>query len=142
MTRVIAQGTFDIVHTGHVHYLREAASMGDELHVIIARRDNVTHKEKPVLPDRQRRDLIAALDMVDHAIVGHEEDIFAPVVEIDPDIIVLGHDQYHDERAIEDELADRGVDCEVRRGSPLEPNYEGELLSTGDIIDRICDRRC
>lgn len=142
MKRVIAQGTFDIVHTGHVHYLREAASMGDELYVIVARRDNVTHKAKPILPDRQRRDLLAALSVVDQAVIGHPEDIFAPVEAIDPDVIVLGHDQHHDEGAIADELARRGIDCEVRRASPLEPTYEGELLSTGKIIDRICDERC
>ena len=142
MTRVIAQGTFDIIHTGHVHYLREAAAMGDELHVIVSRRENVTHKDKPVLPDRQRRDLLAALAVVDHAVIGHPDDIFVPVEEIDPDIIVLGHDQHHDEAALADELARRGIDCEIRRASPLEPSYEGELLSTGQIIERICEQRC
>lgn len=142
MRRVIAQGTFDVLHPGHLHYLREAAAMGDELHVIIARRENVTHKERPLLPDRQRRDMIAALEMVDHARIGHPEDIFVPVEEIDPDCIVLGHDQHHDEAGIESELARRGIDCEVRRASPRDPNYEGELLSTGRIIERVCDERC
>ncbi|MFB6270389.1 MAG: adenylyltransferase/cytidyltransferase family protein, partial [Halobacterium sp.] len=33
MRRVVAQGTFDIIHPGHIHYLEDAASMGDELHV-------------------------------------------------------------------------------------------------------------
>lgn len=52
--RVVAQGTFDILHPGHLHYFREGEAMGDELHVIIARRNNVTHKDPPVLPDRQQ----------------------------------------------------------------------------------------
>lgn len=146
MTRAIAQGTFDILHPGHVHYLEDAASHGDELHVIIARRENVTHKAKPVLADRQRRDMVAALDVVDEAHLGHTEDIFVPIERIDPDYVVLGHDQHHDEDAIQAALDDRGIDCEVRRASAREKRYDDELLSTGRIVDRIlaergdCDR--
>jgi len=139
--RVVAQGTFDLLHPGHVHYLEEAAAMGDELHVIVARRENVTHKDPPVLPDRQRRDIVAALDVVDEARVGHPTDIFAPIEEIRPAVIALGYDQHHDPDAIESELADRGIDCVVRRASGREPRYEGELLSTGAIVDRILAER-
>ena len=141
MTHVIAQGTFDILHPGHVHYLRDAKAFGDRLTVIVARRENVTHKEPPILPNRQRRDMVEALDPVDDARVGHPDDIFAPIEELSPDVIALGHDQHHDAAAIEDELARRGVDCEVRRASPRDPAYEGELLSTGRIIDRIIKER-
>jgi FAD synthetase len=141
MKRVVAQGTFDILHPGHLHYLREARSYGDELHVIVARRENVTHKEPPILPDRQRREMVAALDPVDHARLGHLEDIFVPIEEIDPDVIVLGHDQHHDEGRIEMSLQERGIDCAVRRASPRERAYEGELLSTGDIIDELIHER-
>ena len=139
---VLAQGTFDLLHPGHLHYLVEAAGMGDALTVIIARRENVTHKEPPVLPDRQRRDMVDALEVVDHARLGHPEDIFVPVRDIDPDVIVLGHDQHHDADAIRDRLAAEGIDCSVRRASGREPAYAGELLSTGAIIDRIVDERC
>ncbi|MFB6079058.1 MAG: adenylyltransferase/cytidyltransferase family protein [Halarchaeum sp.] len=139
--RVVAQGTFDLLHPGHVHYLEEAAAMGDELHVIVARRENVTHKEVPILPNRQRRDVVAALDAVDEARVGHPSDIFAPIEDIDPAVIALGYDQHHDAEAIEAQLRERGLDCEVRRASGRDPKYEGELLSTGDIIDRVLAQR-
>ncbi|WP_101296464.1 adenylyltransferase/cytidyltransferase family protein [Halegenticoccus soli] len=141
MTTVIAQGTFDILHPGHLHYLEDAAAMGDELHVIIARRSNVTHKRKPILPDRQRRDMVAALEVVDEAHLGHPEDIFVPIERIDPDVIALGYDQHHDEAAIEAALEERGIACEVRRASAREPRYDGELLSTGRIIRRILEER-
>jgi FAD synthetase len=141
MTRVVAQGTFDLIHPGHVHYLSDAARMGEELYVIVARRENVTHKQPPILPNRQRRDVVAALDPVDDARVGHPEDIFAPIEDIDPDVIALGFDQHHDDDAIEAELAERGIDCEVKRASPREKGYDGELLSTGTIVDRILDLR-
>ncbi|MFC7155198.1 adenylyltransferase/cytidyltransferase family protein [Halomarina halobia] len=138
---VVAQGTFDLLHPGHLHYLEQAAELG-EVYVIIARRENVTHKPKPVLPDRQRRDMVAALDPVDHAVLGHREDIFVPIEEIDPDVILLGHDQHHDPAAIAAALDERGIDCEVRRASGRDPRYEGELFSTGDIVDAICRKRC
>ncbi|WP_284014083.1 FAD synthase [Halobaculum litoreum] len=137
----LAQGTFDILHPGHLHYLEDAAARGDELHVIVARRDNVTHKPKPVCHDRQRRDMVAALSVVDEAHLGHPEDFFVPVREIDPDVIVLGFDQHHDEAAIAGALAAEGIDAEVTRATGREPRYEGELLSTGDIIDRLIDQR-
>jgi FAD synthetase len=139
--RVVAQGTFDVVHPGHIHYLREAATMGDILHVIVARSENVTHKEPPLLPDRQRRDVVAALEPVDEARVGHHEDIFIPVEEIDPEVVVLGHDQHHDEAAIESALAERGVDATVERASGRPPKYDGELCSTAAIVERILEER-
>ncbi|WP_254525380.1 FAD synthase [Natrinema caseinilyticum] len=142
MTRtVIAQGTFDILHPGHVHYLEEAAAMGDELYVIVARKANVDHKAAPICPATQRRDVVDALEAVDEAVLGHEADIFVPIEEIDPDVIALGHDQHHDDEAIETELERRGIDCEVRRASARESTREGELLSTRLIIDRIVARR-
>lgn len=139
--RVLAQGTFDLLHPGHVHYLREAAAMGDELHVIVARGDNVTHKEPPIVPDRQRRDVIAALEPVDHALLGHPEDIFIPVLELDPDVVVLGHDQHHNDETIRAALEERGLDVEVVRASARLPRYDEELLSTGVIIERILEER-
>lgn len=141
MTRVVAQGTFDILHPGHLHYLRDAAGMGEQLHVIVARSTNVTHKEPPVVPDEQRREMVAALKPVDEAHLGHPEDIFVPIERIDPDIIALGYDQHHDEEKLQRALAERGIDCEVRRASGLDRDDADRLLSTGDIIDRILAER-
>ncbi len=141
MTRVVAQGTFDILHPGHVHYLSEAAAMGEELYVIVARRSNVDHKAPPICAARQRRDVVAALEVVDEAILGHETDIFVPIEELEPDVIALGHDQHHDREAIATELERRGIDCEIRWASGREPRYEEELLSTRLIVRRILERR-
>lgn len=141
MNRVVAQGTFDILHPGHVHYLRDAASMGDQLYVIVARSGNVTHKDGPILPDDQRVEMVDALEPVDDARLGHQEDIFVPIEDIDPDIIVLGHDQHHEEDALATELDARGIECELRRASRYEPPYEDAILSSSEIIDCITDRR-
>lgn len=142
MRRVVAQGTFDLLHPGHLHYLNDAKSRGDRLDVIVARSENVTHKPKPVVPDRQRREMVAALDPVDDARLGHIEDFFVPIREIGPDVIVLGHDQHHDEGTVAGLLAEEGIDCDVVRASARDADPDAELLSTGRIIDRVCEHRC
>ncbi len=92
--RVVATGTFDIIHPGHITFLREAKKLGDELIVIVAREKNVRHKPKPVVPEEQRRKVVEAIKYVDKAILGDEEDMFRPIMELKPDVIVLGHDQH------------------------------------------------
>ena len=139
-TRAVAQGTFDILHPGHVHYLETAATYGDELHVIIARSENVTHKAEPILSDHQRLEMVDALGVVDDARLGHPEDIFVPIEAIDPDVIVLGYDQHHDAEAIAAALGERGIDCRIVRATPREAHPD-ELLSTGDIVERILEQR-
>ncbi len=141
MRRVVAQGTFDILHPGHVHYLEESAAMGDELHVIVARKSNVTHKPSPVVPDPQRVEMVGAIGPVDQAHLGHPDDIFVPIERIEPAVIVLGHDQHHSTAELEATLADRGLDCELRRASARPQEDDEELLSTGAIIDRILEER-
>ncbi|MFB6298296.1 MAG: adenylyltransferase/cytidyltransferase family protein [Salinirussus sp.] len=135
VTRAVAQGTFDILHPGHLHYLRDAAERADRLHVIVARDGNVTHKSGPVVPETQRVEMVRALDPVDRARLGHPEDIFVPIREIDPNVIVLGHDQYHTESEIAEELAEAGIDCAVERATGREP-ADDELLSSGEIAER------
>ena len=56
-------------------------------------------------------------------------------------VIVLGHDQHHDEETLSAMLAEEGIDCEVERASAREPDSES-VLSTGSIIERVCRRRC
>ena len=140
-TRAVAQGTFDLLHPGHIHYLQEAATYAEELHVIVARRANVTHKQPPILSDRQRRETVEALGVVDEAHRGHPEDIFVPIEQIDPDVIVLGHDQHHDAAAIGETLAERGIDCRIERATAREPAHDDERLSSRAIIERILTQR-
>ena len=97
MKTVMAQGTFDILHPGHLHYFRESAKHGDELVVIIARDSRVSEKKDTYFDEDERREMVEALEMVDKAILGSEGDIYSTVEEVDPDIITLGYDQEHDE---------------------------------------------
>ena len=65
MTRVMASGVFDILHTGHVHYLSEAKKLGDELVVVVATDATVKRrKHMPIIPEKMRLELVSSLKKV------------------------------------------------------------------------------
>ena len=96
---VLASGTFDLLHLGHVRFLEEAKKVGGkdaELVVIVARDSTVKARKgkKPVMPEDQRRALVESLKVVDEAILGLEDFSIDKVIEkIKPDVIAVGHDQ-------------------------------------------------
>uniref|UniRef100_A0A7J2TKJ5 FAD synthase n=1 Tax=Archaeoglobus fulgidus TaxID=2234 RepID=A0A7J2TKJ5_ARCFL len=137
MRRVVATGTFDIIHPGHIRFLEEAKKLGDELIVIVAREKNVRHKPKPVIPEEQRRRVVEAIKFVDRAILGDEDDIFRPIMELKPDVIVLGYDQHFNEDWLREELKKRNIDCEVVR---INVKEDCELCSSHKIIERILEK--
>jgi FAD synthetase len=115
LTRVVATGTFDILHPGHVVYLNEAHKLGDELWVIVARESTIKHKRKPLIPEQQRLFMVQSLRIVDHAVLGDEHDMFKPIEEIKPDVIVLGFNQHWQEDWLQEELEKRGIQAKVVR---------------------------
>ncbi|MEM1578793.1 MAG: adenylyltransferase/cytidyltransferase family protein [Archaeoglobaceae archaeon] len=137
MRRVVATGTFDIIHPGHIRFLEEAKKFGDELIVIVARERNVKHKPKPVIPEEQRRRVVEAIKFVDKAILGDENDIFRPIMDLKPDIIVLGYDQHFNEEWLREELKKRNLKCEVVR---IRAKEEGGLCSSHKIIEKILEK--
>jgi len=119
---VLAGGVFDIIHPGHIHTLNAAKALGDVLVVAIAT-DKIAQKMKkrpPLHNQELRRELVGCLSMVDSAIVGHEDNIFETVKEVKPNIIVLGYDQVHQEKFIDDGCKRINLDVEiVRLQSPV-----------------------
>jgi FAD synthetase len=138
MVRVIATGTFEIIHPGHLRFLQEAKKLGDELIVIVARTKNVKHKPKPVVPEEQRRKVVESIRYVDKAVLGDKEDIFKPILELKPDIIALGHDQHFDEKWLEEELRKRNINAKVIRIKAKEPC---EFCSSAKIISALIESR-
>ncbi|RLI95657.1 MAG: FAD synthase [Candidatus Altiarchaeales archaeon] len=135
MVRVVATGVFSIIHPGHIMFLEEAKKLGDELIVILARDKTVGLKKgSRYIPEQQRLHVVSALKMVDRAILGDENDIFKPIMELKPDIIVIGKDQDFDENELKSELRKRGLNTKVVR---INKYYEGELYSTRRIIEHI-----
>ncbi len=137
MVRVLATGTFDILHPGHLLYLSEAKALGDELYVIVARDSMVKHKPKPIVPEEQRLAMVAALRMVDKAVLGSERDMFEPLREIKPDIIALGENQHFNEKELEAQLKAHGITAKVVRIRSFE---QCELCSSAAIIRKVLER--
>ncbi len=137
MVRVLATGTFDILHPGHLRYLSEAKALGDELYVIIARDSMIKHKPKPIIPEAQRLAMVQGLRMVDRAMLGSEKDIFEPLSEIKPDIIALGRNQFFKEKDLEVQLRSHGINAKVLRIQSFE---QCELCSSAAIIRRVLER--
>ena len=139
MTRVMAVGIFDLLHAGHLHYVEQAKSLGEELVVVIAHDETVRkQKHEPVTGQDLRRRMVEGLKPVDRAIIGNPPGvpIFEILKQIDPDLIALGYDQKHSIDAIRKGLDKHGFEhVEVTRVEGLSDDLDG----TRKIIARILD---
>ena len=136
MVTVMASGTFDLLHMGHIYYLKESKKLGDKLIVVVACDETVKKmKHEPVTSEQLRLGLIKELKVVDDAYLGKKDDIFAIVEELKPDIIALGFDQIHDILQIEKELKKRKLLAKIVRL----PKFENmnDLDGTRRIIAKI-----
>jgi FAD synthetase len=136
MVRVMATGVFDLLHTGHVHFLTEARRLGDELVVVVARDSTARRfKHEPIMGEASRVQLVAALKPVDRAVLGHEGSIYEILDEIRPDVIALGFDQIHNEEKVLEECRKRGLATKVVRL----PKFEGDLDGTRKIVRKVAE---
>jgi len=136
--RIVATGTFDILHPGHLYYLEESKKLGDELFVIVARDANVKHKPHPIIPEDQRLAMVAALKPVDHAMLGDQKDMFLPIEKIRPDVITIGFNQMFDPETLSRQLAGRGLTPSIVRIGKFSGD---DLCSSRLVVQRIIAKR-
>ena len=110
-TIVFTNGVFDLLHPGHVRYLEVARSLGDAL-ILGLNGDASVRRNKgparPITPERERAEVLAALSSVD-AVVIFDEDTPAEIVEaLQPDILVKGADWPADQIVGRDTVEARG----------------------------------
>ncbi len=88
-------GTFDILHPGHIHMLKEAKEYGDVLIAVVARDATVEEvkKHKPVNGESERVENLKKLNLTDKVLLGNLDDKHKVVLEEKPDTIALGYDQ-------------------------------------------------
>ncbi|MBN2157366.1 MAG: adenylyltransferase/cytidyltransferase family protein [Candidatus Lokiarchaeota archaeon] len=115
--KVMIAGTFDIIHTGHTYLIQKAAEIGD-LYVIIARDISVEKfkGQKPIMPEAQRMELIRNIKGVKYVELGSDtEDWLKRIIEINPDLFLLGPNQWGDENSYEKEVKKKGAYTIFRR---------------------------
>jgi len=129
---VFTNGCFDILHHGHIHYLSEARSFGHCLIVGLNSDKSVRTIKgngRPLLPQRARAKLLAALCFVDGVVIFDEDNPLTIIEYLLPHVLVKGEDWSEDEIVGGDIVKEAGG--EVRR-IPLVPG-----VSTSEIIRRI-----
>jgi D-glycero-beta-D-manno-heptose 1-phosphate adenylyltransferase len=131
-TVVFTNGVFDLLHPGHVRYLRQARALGDVLIVGLNADSSVRRNKgpaRPINPEMERAELVAALDSVD-AVVLFDEDTPAEAIRaVQPDILVKGADWP------EDQIVGRDT-VEARGGRVVRIDLE-DGYSTTAIVERI-----
>ena len=112
----LANGNFDLLHVGHVRYLNGAKALGGKLVVAINSDDSVRALKgegRPVMPEHERAEIVAALANVDAVVVFPELDVRAIIREIRPDVQAKGTDYTADSVPERDTLAEYGGRVEI-----------------------------
>ena len=121
MIKVMVFGTFDCLHSGHLHLFKQAKSYGEKLIVVLARDQNV-EKIKGKLPlnnEADRLELVSALKIVDFAVLGDLADYLKAIRDYQPDVVCLGYDQIN----FVDELKSNFQNLKIIRLEPYQPNF-------------------
>ena len=108
---ILANGNFDLLHVGHVRYLRGAKELGGKLVVAINSDESVRELKgegRPVMPAEERAEIVAAVGDVDAVVIFPELDVRALIREIRPDIQAKGTDYTVDSVPERDAVAEYG----------------------------------
>ena len=133
MRKVMAFGTFDCVHPGHLHYLRKAKALGDCLIVVVARDQNVkiVKGRAPANSEKDRLEAVRQLRFVDLVVLGDREmRKWRVIKEHSPVVIALGYDQWASIPSLREELDKIGLKPRIVRISAYKPekNSASRLL--------------
>jgi D-glycero-beta-D-manno-heptose 1-phosphate adenylyltransferase len=108
---VLANGNFDLLHVGHVRYLRGAKELGGKLVVAVNSDESVRALKgegRPIMPAEERAEIVAALADVDAVVIFPELDVRALIREIRPDIQAKGTDYTAESVPERDAVAEYG----------------------------------
>lgn len=132
---VFTNGCFDLLHIGHVRYLQKAKLLGDIL-IVAINRDRSVRQIKgslhPIVPEKERAEVVAALACVDYVILFSEPDPKNLITDLLPDVLVKGGD-WSKAKII-------GGDIVQARGGKVVTIPTVPLASTTRIINSIIER--
>jgi rfaE bifunctional protein nucleotidyltransferase chain/domain len=124
---VFTNGCFDLIHIGHVRYLREAKALGDILIVALNADDSVSRLKlwRPIITEDQRAEVVASLEMVDYVTIFQGDTPYDLIAFLRPDVLVKGGD-WKPHEIIGSDLVPETFSLPYTRG-----------ISTTQIIERI-----
>jgi rfaE bifunctional protein nucleotidyltransferase chain/domain len=129
---VLANGCFDVLHVGHIRYLRGAKALGGRLVVAVNSDESVLRlkgRGRPLMPAAERAEIVAALANVDAVVLFDEPDVRALIGEIHPDVQAKGTDYTRENVPERDEVLAYGGRVEIV-GDPKDH-------STTDFLKRL-----
>jgi len=138
----LANGNFDLLHVGHVRYLRGAKALGGKLVVAINSDESVRTLKgegRPIMPEQERAEIVAALADVDAVVVFPELDVRALIREIRPDIQAKGTDYTADSVPERDTVTECGGRVEIV-GDPKD-HSTSEIIRSQIIRSRLSPRQ-
>lgn len=127
---VFTNGCFDIIHIGHVRYLKESKALGDVLVVGLNsdRSVSLIKPGRPINPQDHRAEVLSSLEMVDYITLFDEETPYELIKLLQPDILVKGGDWKKEDI----------VGSDIAKETYSLPYIKG--ISTTEIIERIRER--
>ncbi len=129
---VLANGGFDLLHYGHIVYLKEAKEQGDVLIVAVNSNSSIKKlkgEDRPIVDEKGRAYLIASLSFVDYVIIFNENTVKNILLKLKPDYHVKGPD-YTIKTIAESEFSSKlGIETKIVG--------EGKNHSTTDIIKKV-----
>ncbi|HQE28515.1 MAG TPA: D-glycero-beta-D-manno-heptose 1-phosphate adenylyltransferase, partial [Phycisphaerae bacterium] len=98
-TVVFTNGCYDIVHAGHVRFLNQCRALGNVVVVGVNSDASVRQQgkgsDRPIVPQDQRAEVIAALQSVDYVVIFDEPTPAKVIERLSPDVLVKGEDWTH-----------------------------------------------
>ncbi len=133
---VLANGCFDLIHVGHIRYLRESKKMGDVLVVALNSDSSIRKlkgKGRPILNQKEREAIISSFSFVDYITFFKEENVEKVLLALKPDYHVKGSD-YTEETVPEKEIVKSYGGRIAIAGGP-------KIRSTSQLIKSIAERK-
>jgi rfaE bifunctional protein nucleotidyltransferase chain/domain len=134
-TIVLANGGFDLIHAGHIRYLKEAKRRGDVL-IVALNSDTSLRRLKgpgrPILPQEERAEILAAFADVDYIMIFDEPDVGRILLSLRPDIHAKGSD--YTKATVPERAVVRGY------GGAIAITGGPKIRSTSEVIPRILAR--
>ncbi|NIM91610.1 MAG: adenylyltransferase/cytidyltransferase family protein [Candidatus Aminicenantes bacterium] len=132
---VLANGCFDLIHIGHIRYLRKAKQKGDVL-VLALNSDSSVHKLKgegrPILDQRERVEILSAFYLVDYLTIFSENNVEKILLALKPDIHAKGSDYTKETVPEKETVKSYGGSIAIVGGE--------KVNSTSQIIERIVSK--